>query len=318
MSGRLVATDWIWKDGEFVRWQDATVHVLSLAVQFGSSIFEGIRCYKTPDGPAVFRLDAHLRRLLDSCKVYRMDVAYTATQLAEACCAVVDRNGLEACYIRPTVVRGYGSSGMLPDASPIETYVPAWPWGAYLGPEALEQGVDCCTSTWARPHPNTYPAMAKSAGHYNNAQLMKMEAVANGYAEAIALSPGGVVSEGSGQNVFLVSDGVLYTPQADATWLFGVTRNAVLTIATDLGIPVREITVPREMLYAADEVFVTGTASEVTPVRSLDRISIGAGRRGPITERIQSRFLAIARGEIDDAHGWLTRVPAGVAGSAVG
>lgn len=317
MSGRLVETDWIWKDGEFIRWQDATVHVLSLAVQFGSSIFEGIRCYKTPRGPAIFRLDAHLRRLLDSCKVYRIDLGHTAEQLTEACCAVVDRNGLESCYIRPTVVRGYGSAGMLPDASPVETYVPAWPWGAYLGPEALEQGVDCCTSTWARPHPNTFPAMAKSAGHYNNAQLMKMEAVANGYVEAIALGPGGVVSEGSGQNVFLVRDGVLYTPQSDATWLFGITREAVLAIAADLGIPTREITVPREMLYMADEVFFSGTASEVTPIRSIDKIQVGAGRRGPVTERIQARFLAIAQGEHEDTHGWLTPVPAGVAGSAV-
>ena len=317
MSGRLVGTEWIWKDGEFIRWDEATVHVLSLAVQFGSSIFEGIRCYQTPNGPAIFRLDAHLRRLFDSCKVYRMTLDHSVDQIAAACCAVVHRNGLDSCYVRPTVVRGYGAAGMLPDASPIETFIPAWPWGTYLGPEALEQGVDCCTSTWARPHPNTYPAMAKSAGHYNNAQLMKMEAVANGYAEAIALGPGGVVSEGSGQNVFLVHDGTLYTPQSDATWLFGITRDAVLTIGDDLGIPTREITVPREMLYTADEVFFTGTASEVTPVRSIDKITVGHGRRGPVTERIQSRFLAIAEGRTEDTHGWLTPVPAALAGSAL-
>ena len=296
-----------------MRWQDATVHILSLAVQFGSSIFEGMRCYRTDDGPAIFRLDAHLRRLYDSCKIYRIDVNVSRQQLRDACVETVSRNGLEECYVRPMVLRGYGAAGMLPEGVPIETYVCAWPWGTYLGPEALEQGVDCCTSTWFRPAPNTYPAMSKSAGHYNNSQLMKMEAHVNGFAEAIALSPAGVVSEGSGQNVFLVHDGAVVTPASDGTWLWGITRDAVITIAGDLGIPVRHQAIPREMLYLADELFFTGTASEVTPIRSVDKIEVGTGQRGEITRAIQERFLATVRGEVEDQHGWLTPVPAGSA-----
>jgi branched-chain amino acid aminotransferase len=308
MSGRIGESEWIWKDGDFIRWGDAKVHVLSLAVQFGNSVFEGIRCYETPSGPAIFRLPEHIRRLCDSCKVYRMDLPHSAEDLAAACVAVVDRNNLRSCYVRPTIVRGYGAAGMYPVESPVECYIAAWPWGAYLGPEALSQGVDVCVTSWHRPAPNTFPAVAKSAGHYNNAQLMKMEAMANGYAEAIALGPSGLVSEGSGQNVFLVRDGVLITPQSDGTWLFGVTRDAVLTIAADLDIPVKEMSVPREMLYTADELFFSGTATEVTPIRSVDRITVGKGRGGPVTMRIQEHFLKVAQGEIPDHHGWLTHV----------
>jgi len=311
MSGQFAESSWVWKDGTFIPWADAQVHVLSLAVQFGSSIFEGMRCYATPAGPAIFRLDAHLRRLYDSCRVYRIDVPVTRTEFERACCETVVRNGLEDCYVRPMVLRGYGAAGMLPDASPIEVYVPAWQWGTYLGPEALTRGVDVCTATWHRPRPNTFPAMAKSAGHYNNAQLMKMEAAANGYVEAVALGPEGLVSEGSGQNIFLVRDGTLVTPAPDGTWLHGITRDAVLRIATDLDVPVREEGVPRESLYMADEAFLCGTASEVTPIRSVDRIPVGSGEVGPVTRRIQERFLATVRGEYEDRHGWLTPVAVG-------
>jgi branched-chain amino acid aminotransferase len=308
MSTQLVETEWVWKDGEFIRWGDANVHVLSLAVQFGSSLFEGIRCYQTADGPAIFRLDDHLRRLHDSCRIFRIDLSHTQSELAAACRSVVRRNDLSECYVRPTVLRGYGAAGMNPVGSPIETYIAAWPWGTYLGEEALERGVDVCVSSWHRPHPNTYPANAKAGGHYTNAQLIKMEAIANGYVEAIALGPSGLVSEGSGQNLFLVRDGTVITPQPDGTSLLGITRDSVITIARDLGFAVREQTVPRETIYTSDEAFFTGTASEVTPIRSVDKIPIGAGRTGPITKQLQQRYLAHVRGAVDDEHGWLTPV----------
>jgi branched-chain amino acid aminotransferase len=309
--------EWIWKDGDFIRWEDARVHVLSLAVQFGSSVFEGIRCYRTPAGPAVFRLREHLRRLADSCRIYRMWPAPTVEDMMEACTATVRRNGLDECYIRPMIMRGYGAAGMAGIGSPIETYIACWPWTAYLGDDALEKGVDVRVSSWHRPAPNTYPAMAKAAGHYNNAQLAKFEAMADGYIEAIALSPSGLVSEGSGQNVFLVRDGALITPLLDGTMLQGVTRDSVLHLAGDLGIPVREHPVPREMLYTADELFFTGTASEITPIRSVDRVPVGAGAVGPVTRALQQRFLGVVRGEVEDERGWLTPVePAVVAGKA--
>ena len=308
MSTRIVEAEWIWKDGEFVRWKDATVHLLSLAVQFGSSVFEGIRCYETPRGPAVFRLNEHLRRLQDSCRVYRMELRWTPAQLAEASRATVARNGFSSCYLRPMVLRGYGPAGMNPVNCPIDTFIPAWPWGTYLGPDALEAGVDVCVSSWQRPEPNTFPALAKAAGNYNNAQLIKMEAVANGYAEAIALGPGGLVSEGSGQNLFLVRSGVLITPQLDGTCLAGITRDSIITIAHDLGIPVEQKEVPRETLYTSDELFFTGTAAEITPIRSVDRIPVGAGRTGPVTRELQKRFMQTVHGEIEDRHGWLSHV----------
>jgi branched-chain amino acid aminotransferase len=308
MSTRIVEAEWIWKDGEFVRWKDANVHLLSLAVQFGSSVFEGIRCYETARGPAVFRLNEHMRRLQDSCRVYRMELRWSAAELAEACKATVARNGFSSCYVRPMVLRGYGPAGMNPVNCPIDTYVPAWPWGTYLGADALEAGVDVCVSSWQRPEPNTFPALAKAAGNYNNAQLIKMEAVANGYAEAIALGPSGLVSEGSGQNLFLVRDDVLITPVLDGTSLAGITRDSVLTLARDLGIPVQQKEVPRETLYTADELFFTGTAAEITPIRSVDRISVGAGRTGPVTRELQKRFMQTVHGEIEDRYGWLSHV----------
>jgi branched-chain amino acid aminotransferase len=308
MSTAMVEAEWIWKDGEFVRWHDANVHVLSIAVQFGSSVFEGIRCYPTADGPAIFRLHDHLERLVDSCRIFRMDPGYSVAELAAACAAAVERNGLDACYIRPMVLRGYGAAGMNPVGSPTHVFLPCWPWGAYLGPEALERGVDVCVSSWQRAEPNTFPIAAKAAGNYNNAQLIKMEAVANGYAEAIALGPGGLVSEGSGQNVFAVRRGVLMTPPLDGTNLAGITRDSILTVARDLGIPTREQPIPRETLYNADELFFTGTASEVTPIRSVDRITVGAGRAGPITRTLQQRFMDIVHGRVPapaGGEGWL-------------
>jgi len=310
MASRIAEAEWIWKDGEFIAWADARVHVLSLAVQFGSSVFEGIRCYDTASGPSVFRLDEHIRRLIDSCRIYRIDPGRTPEHLARACCDTVARNGLGACYIRPMVLRGYGAAGMYPEGSPVETYICCFPWGTYLGEDALEAGVDVCVSSWHRPAPNTFPSLAKGAGHYNNAQLIKMEAVTNGYVEAIAVGPGGLVSEGSGQNVFMVRDGRLITPPLDGTSLGGITRDSVITIARDLGIEVLERPVPREFLYTADEIFFTGTASEVTPVRSVDRIPVGAGGMGPVTRRLQRRFMEVVHGEVDDMRGWLTRVPA--------
>ena len=308
MSTGLTGADWIWKDGEFIPWGDAKTHILSLAVQFGSSVFEGIRCYETEKGPAIFRLGPHIRRLNDSCKIYRMAPGQSAEELSEACIATVRKNGLKDCYIRPMVVRGYGSAGLDPSASPVETYICAWPWGTYLGEGALEKGVDVGVSSWTRAHPNTFPVQAKAAGHYNAAQLMKMEAMANGYVEAIALGPTGLVSEGSGQNVFLVRDGAIYTPNLDGTNLTGITRDSVIHIARDLGIEVREGSIAREALYTADELFFTGTASEVAPIRSVDRIPVGEGRAGSVTLSIQRRFMDIVRGREADPRSWLDLV----------
>jgi branched-chain amino acid aminotransferase len=306
MSSQIPQTEWIWKDGEWIRWEDATVHVLSHSIQFGSSLFEGIRCYSTPRGPAIFRLADHLRRLYDSCRIYRMELGYTADKLTEGCVELIQRNGLQSCYLRPMVLRGYGAIGMVPTASPIETYLICWPWGPYLGEDALEQGVDVCVSSWQRVAPNTVPTLAKVAGNYLSSQLAKMEALANGYTEAISLGPDGLVSEGTGQNVFVVRGGVLITPAVNGTLLPGITRDSVLSIARDLGIAVREQPVPRDLLYTADELFFTGTAAEVTPIRSVDRIVVGTGRMGPITRTLQERFMDLVHGRVPDPYGWLT------------
>ena len=305
-AGRLEGSPWIWKDGEFVRWEDATVHVLSLAVQFAASVFEGVRCYDTAKGPAVFRLHDHLKRLMASSRTYRMQPDYSIDEFADAVCATIRRNELESCYIRPMVLRGFGSSSMHPEHSPVETYIPVWPWGAYLGEEGLAKGVDVCVSSWNRPAPNTVPSGAKSAGNYLVSTLMVMEASSHGYAEAIGLGPSGLVSEGSGQNLFMVVNGEVITPILDGTSLSGITRHSVLKISEELGYTVREQLVPREMLYAADELFFTGTASEVTPIRSVDGLEVGNGRRGPVTERIQTRYLELANGAGPDPWGWVT------------
>jgi branched-chain amino acid aminotransferase len=307
---KLTATNWIWRDGEFVAWQDATVHVLAHSMQFGSSAFEGVRCYDTPQGPAIFRLEDHLQRLINSCKIYRMDVPYGVDELVAACCELVERNALKSCYIRPMVLRGFGAAGMVPFDSPVEVYLPCWPWGAYLGEGALENGVDTCVSSWHRMAPNTIPSMAKIAGNYLGGQLIKMEALANGFDEAIALGPDGMISEGSGQNVFVVHKGVLFTTPLNGTLLPGITRESIMTLARDAGLEVREQPLQREILYTADEIFLTGTASEVTPVRSVDRIKVGLGRAGEVTKQLQRTFLELVHGKVEDRHGWLTFVRA--------
>jgi branched-chain amino acid aminotransferase len=305
---QITKTDWIWKDGSFVRWDDCQVHVLAHSMQFGSSIFEGIRCYATPRGPAIFRLREHMTRFVNSAKVYRMELAYSVDDLVQANRALVAKNALDACYLRPMALRGYGAAGMIPFASPIEVYLPCWPWGTYLGEGALENGVDVCVSTWQRVAPNTIPAMAKVAGNYLGGQLIKMEALANGFAEAIALDTGGRVSEGSGQNVFVVRNGAIYTPPVDGSLLPGITRDTVIALAHDAGIPVQVEAIAREALYMADELFFSGTAAEITPVRSVDHIKVGAGKPGPVTQRLQADFLDITHGRAPDAHGWLTHV----------
>lgn len=307
----LPPTEWIWRDGEFVPWADATLHVLSHSIQFGSAAFEGIRAYATPQGPAIFRLREHLERLVKSVRMYRLELDYTVDQLADVCVATVAKNNLDACYIRPMIVRGFGAAGMVPTGSPVHVFVPCWPWGTYLGAHALEHGIAACVSSWQRVAPNTIPAMAKVAGNYLSGQLIKMEAIANGYDEGIALSPSGMLSEGSGQNVFVVVDGVLQTTPLDGTILGGITRNSLIRMAQDAGYTVREQHIARETLYSADEVFIAGTASEVTPVTSVDRIRIGNGTVGPMTRYLQTRYLDIVSGRVADEYGWLTHVRPG-------
>lgn len=316
IGSQLTPTDWIWRNGALIPWADANVHILTHSMQYGSAVFEGIRCYETPQGPAIFRLEEHLRRLMTSSRIYRMEVPFTTDELTAACCEIIEKNALTSCYLRPMVIRGYGASSMVPFASPVEVYLPCWPWGAYLGAGALEHGVDACVSSWYRVAPNTIPAGAKIAGNYLSGQLVKMEALGNGFAEGISLTTEGMIGEGSGQNIFLVRNGTLYTPNINGTILPGITRETIMTLARDLGIPVREEAMPREMLYAVDEVFLCGTASEVTPVRSVDRIPVGTGKPGQITLEIQRRYLDIANGRTEDTHGWLTHVRAERAASA--
>jgi branched-chain amino acid aminotransferase len=306
----LQATEKIWHNGRLIDWKDAQIHVLSHVVSYGSSVFEGLRCYETQTGPAVFRAPEHARRLLDSAKIYRMDVPYTVEQLTQAMVETIRANNLKSCYIRPIVLRGYGDVGVLPFTNPIETFIAVWEWGKYLGEDALAQGVDVCVSSWARIAPNTLPALAKAGANYMNSQLIRMEASKNGYAEGIALDNNGFVSEGSGENIFVVRDGKIHTPPLGASVLPGITRDSIIAIAGQLGIPMVETIIPRELLYIADEVFFCGTAVEVTPIRSVDRIQIGSGRRGPITERIQKRFFEIVQGSAKDEFGWLTPVTA--------
>ena len=308
-------TGTVWMNGTLVDWADARIHVASHVVHYGSGVFEGARCYDTRRGPACFRLDAHLRRFLDSARIYRMDVPYDHQALTTAVLETVQANGFKACYIRPIAYRGYDSLGVNPFPCPVDVAVLVWEWGAYFTKEAIEEGLDVKVSTWARMAPNTLPAMAKSVANYANAQLIKMEAVVEGYAEGIALDSSGNISEGSGQNVFVVRDGVIYTPPIASSVLWGITRDSVITIAGELGFEVREQALPREILYLADEVFFVGTAVEVTPIRSVDKITVGRGRRGPVTEAIQQRFFQIVRGDAPDTHGWLQPVgaPAGAA-----
>jgi len=308
----LTPTAKIWHNGRFIRWEDATIHVLSHVVSYGSSVFEGIRAYSTPNGPAIFRLREHVRRLIDSAKIYRIEnLGFTAEQLSEAMLELVRVNQMDSCYLRPVAFRGYGDIGVNGLKNPIEVYIACWNWGKYLGEEALAEGVDVCVSSWSRMAPNTLPALAKAGANYMNSQLIKMEAIANGYSEGIALDTAGYVSEGSGENIFVVRDGRIHTPPLGASVLPGITRDSILTLARELGIPVVENLIPREMLYIADEVFFSGTAAEITPIRSIDRITVGKGKRGPIAEKLQHEFFGIINGTREDRYGWLSPVQVG-------
>ncbi|HEX2713585.1 MAG TPA: branched-chain amino acid transaminase [Candidatus Acidoferrales bacterium] len=307
-------TEKIWHNGRFIDWDDAKIHVVSHVVSYGSAVFEGIRCYNTKQGPAIFRLKDHLQRLLNSGRIYRMEIPHSLDELNAAAIELVRVNKMGACYVKPIVLRGYGEVGVNPFPCPIEVYMACWEWGSYLGAEAIERGVDVCVSSWTRMAGNTLPAMSKSAANYMNSQLIRMEAIVNGYSEGIALDPNGCVSEGSGENLFLVQDGVVITPPLAASVLPGITRRTIFTICQDLKIPTREEMIPREWLYIADEVFFSGTAAEVTPLRSIDRIPVSNGERGPITKRIQDEFFALTSGAKPDRHAWLT--PVGVPVSA--
>jgi branched-chain amino acid aminotransferase len=306
-------TEKIWHNGKFINWDDAQIHVLSHVVSYGSAVFEGIRCYDTKQGPAIFRLPEHMQRLVNSAKIYRMDLPYSVEDFGSVACELVRNNKLNSCYVKPIVLRGYGEVGVSPLSSPIECYMACWTWGAYLGPEALTKGVDVGVSSWTRIAPNTLPAMSKAAANYMNSQLIRMEAQFNNYAEGIALDADGHVSEGSGMNVFLVHDDTLYTPPLATSILPGITRDTVVTMAKDLGITVKEAVIPREMLYIVDELFFCGTAVEVTPIRSVDHIQVGKGVAGPVTRKLQEEFFAITSGKKEDRHGWLTAVNAPVA-----
>jgi branched-chain amino acid aminotransferase len=298
----------IWMNGTLVDWKDATVHIGTHALHYGSAVFEGARCYKTPRGSACFRLDAHMRRLQHSSKIYRMDYPLDLSGWQNAVLETIRANQMRSCYIRPLVYRGYETLGVNPLVCPVNAAIMLWDWGTYLGEDALERGVDVKVATWSRMAPNTLPALAKSAANYANSALIKMEAVTDGYAEGIALDVYGNVSEGSGQNIFLVRDGTLHTPPIGSSILGGITRDSIVTIARDLGFAVVETVLPRELLYIADEVFLVGTAVEVTPIRSIDKIPIGNGRRGPVTEAVQRRFFDVINGETPDDHGWLAYV----------
>jgi branched-chain amino acid aminotransferase len=302
----------IWHNGEFIGWNDARVHVMSHVLHYGSSVFEGIRCYSTKRGPAIFRLREHMQRLVNSSKIYRMDHEWSVDELSEAATQLVARSGFEQCYVRPIIFRsldeGHPAFGVNPFPNPLSCYIGAWDWGKYLGEEAIEQGVDVCVSSWNRLSPNSMPVMAKSGANYMNSQLIKMEAIKNGYAEGIALDDRGFVSEGSGENIFIVSNGKVLTPPLSSSILPGITRDSVIQICRELEIPVVETGIQRGALYIADEVFFTGTAAEVTPIRSVDKIRIGEGRRGPVTARIQQAYFDVTKGERPAPGPWLTYV----------
>ena len=302
--------DWIWQNGEWVPWDQATVHVTTHALHYGSSVFEGIRAYATSDGPAVFCLEPHTQRLFNSCKIARIDVPYSPAQINDAIIESVARNQHESCYIRPLVFRGSNVIGLDGRTCPIDVVIFTMEWGRYLGAEAIEQGVDAMVSSWRRMAPDTMPAMAKIGGQYVGSQMISMEAKDNGFHEGIGLDVNGYVSEGAGENIFLAFDGVLYTPPLAASILGGVTRQCVITLAEALGYEVRQQLIAREMLYTADEAFFTGTAAEISPIRSVDRIPVGAGTRGPITQQIQEEFFGITSGSRPDRFGWLTPVSA--------
>jgi len=299
---------WVWNDGEFVEWENANIHVMSHVIHYGSSIFEGLRAYDTHIGPAVFRLKDHMERLKNSGKMYRMEPEYSTEELCDAVIETIRKNKMGACYIRPFAFRGFGTFGVNPLNNPLKSYICIWEWGQYLGDDALEKGVDVCISSWRRFAPSTFPALAKAGSNYMNSQLIKMEALMDGYAEGIALDTNGYISEGSGENVFIVKKGVLHTPSVSSSILPGLTRNSVMQICDDLGYEVKEEMILRETLYEADEVFFTGTAAEITPVRSVDKIEVGDGKRGPITAKIQKEFFNIFNGKRKIPEDWLTKI----------
>ncbi len=298
----------VWKNGTFVEWKDATIHVASHVVHYGSSVFEGTRCYNTPQGPAIFRLKDHNQRFFDSAKICRINIPFKIEEINKACRDIILINGFTSAYLRPVAYRGYGSLGVDPSGCPVDVAILAWEWGAYLGADAIEKGVDVCVSSWQRIGANTLPALAKNGANYMNSQLIKLEARTDNYVEGIGLNTKGFVSEGSGENIFLYFKGKLLTPGLSESILPGITRDSVIRIAKDLGIEVVEQGVPREMLYIADEVFFTGTAAEITPIRSVDRISVGSGSRGPVTEAIQKTFFGIIHGKRKDPYGWMEKV----------
>lgn len=304
----MISAKKVWRNGKLVDWERATVHVMSHVIHYGTGCFEGIRCYKTTRGSEVFRLREHLQRLVDSCKIYRMELPFSLEEFEKATLETIRANELEHCYIRPLVFRGVGPIGVNPLKNPVECFILTWEWGKYLGEEALERGVDVCVSSWTRAAANTYPTLAKASGNYLNSGLIKMEAVLNGFSEGIALDPDGFVSEGSGENVFLVRSGRILTPPIGNAILPGITRESVMTLAAERGLEVVEQRIPREMLYLADELFMTGTAAEITPVRSVDRIPIGDEKRGPVTAQLQTDFFNYVEGRVDDKFRWMTAV----------
>lgn len=296
----------IWHNGRLIDWDDAKIHVMSHVVNYASSIFEGIRCYQTPQGPAIFRLREHIQRLHDSCRIYRMELAHSVDELVAACVEIVRVNEFSECYLRPLVFRGYGSFGVNPLPLPVEAFIASWVWERYLGADSIEKGVDVCVASWARMHPNTLPPTAKAGANYLNSQLVKMEALTNGFAEGIALDTNGMVSEGSSENIFVVRDSVLHTPPLSSAILPGITRDSIIQLARQLGYEVKESLIPRAALYIANEIFFTGTAAEVTPVRSIDRIKIGQGEVGPLTRQIQQAYFEVITGQQEAPGEWLT------------
>jgi branched-chain amino acid aminotransferase len=316
----ITAAKHIWYNGKLVPWEKATVHVLAHALHYGSTVFEGVRSYGTANGPIIFRLSDHTRRLFDSAKIYRIDIPYSPDEINAACKEVILSNSLDkGAYMRPFAFRSYGEIGVAPKVSPpIDTVIAAFEWGAYLGAEGLENGIDVCVSSWQRLAPNTIPALGKAAGNYLSSQLISMEAKRLGFAEGIGLSTDGTVSEGAGENLFLIRDGVIFTPALADSILQGITRDTVVKLARVHGFEVREQAIPREMLYLADEIFLTGTAAEITPVRSVDHIKIGAGKRGPVTEVLQSAFFGLFNGKTPDRWGWLEPCASNSKSAAVG
>ncbi len=304
----MAKTKYVWMDGNFVEWEDAKIHLMSHVIHYGTGVFEGLRCYDTPNGSVIFRLKEHTDRLFNSAKIYRMEIPFSQDDINKATIELIKKNGLKAAYIRPIAYRGYGELGVNPFPCPVQVAVATLQWGKYLGDEALENGVDVMVSSWNRMAPNTFPAMAKCCANYMNSQLIKMEAMSYGFVEGIALDNTGYLSEGSGENLFIIKHDIIYTPPLHASILPGITRNTVMTIARDAGFEVVEEKLAREFLYIADEVFFTGSAAEVTPIRSVDKITVGAGKAGPITKELQKRFFDIVEGREPDKHNWLTKI----------